>query len=62
MSVDEYTLQNLLKYAEIIAMFKNLNSLCKGNYRNISVLTVLSIICLENIWPAINIVNVSVFS
>ena len=42
MSIDECTFPDLLKYAEIAALFKKLDRLCKENYRPISILTALS--------------------
>ena len=42
----------LLKYAEMVALFKKLGRLCKENYRPASILTALS---KENLLPSINI-------
>ena len=42
MSIDECTFPDLLKYAEIAALFKKLDRLCKENYRPVSILTALS--------------------
>ena len=41
MSIDECTFPDLLKYAEIAALFKKLDRLCKENYRPVSILTAL---------------------
>ena len=42
LSVDECTFPDLLKYAEMAALFKKLERLCKENYRPVSILTALS--------------------
>ena len=42
MSIDECTFQDLLKYAEIAALFNKLDRLRKENYRPVSILTALS--------------------
>ena len=42
MSIDECTFPDLLKYAEIAALFKKLDRLYKENYRPVSFLTALS--------------------
>ena len=42
MSIDECTFPDLLKYAEMAALFKKLDRLCKENYRPVSILTALS--------------------
>ena len=42
MSIDECTFPDLLKYAEVAALFKKLDRLCKENYRPVSILTALS--------------------
>ena len=42
MSIDEWAFPDLLKYAEIAALFKKLDRLCKQNYRPVSILTALS--------------------
>ena len=42
MSIDKCTFPDLLKYAEIAALFKKLDKLCKENYRPVSILTALS--------------------
>ena len=42
MSIDECAFPDLLKYAEISALFKKLDRLCKQNYRPVSILTALS--------------------
>ena len=42
MSIDECTFPDLLKYAEIAALFKKLDRLCKENHRPVSILTALS--------------------
>ena len=42
MPIDECTFPDLLKYAEIAALFKKLDRLCKENYRPASILTALS--------------------
>ena len=42
MSIDECTFPELIKYAEIAALFKKLDRLCKENYRPVSILTALS--------------------
>ena len=42
MSIDECAFPDLLKYAEIAALFKKLDRLCKQNYRPVSILTALS--------------------
>ena len=41
-SIDECAFPDLLKYAEIAALFKKLDRLCKQNYRPVSILTALS--------------------
>ena len=41
-SIDECTFPDLLKYAEMAALFKKLDRLCKENYRPVSILTALS--------------------
>ena len=41
-SIDKCTLPDLLKYAEIAALFKELDRLCKENYRPVSILAALS--------------------
>ena len=41
-SIDECTFPDLLKYAEIAALFKKLDRLCKENYGPVSILTALS--------------------
>ena len=52
MSIDEYTFPDLLMYAEIAALFKKLDRLCKENYRPVSILTAL---CIADVLPSINI-------
>ena len=42
MYIDECAFPGLLKYAEIAALFKKLDRLCKQNYRPVSILTALS--------------------
>ena len=42
LSIDECTFPDLLKYAEMAALFKKLDRLCKENYRPVSILTALS--------------------
>ena len=42
MSIDDCTFPDLLKYAEMAALFKKLDRLCKENYRPVSILTALS--------------------
>ena len=42
MSIDECSFPDLLKYAEMAALFKKLDRLCKENYRPVSILTALS--------------------
>ena len=42
MSIDECVFPGLLKFAEICALFKKLDRLCKENYRPLSILTALS--------------------
>ena len=42
MSIGECTFPDLLKYAEMAALFKKLDRLCKENYRPVSILTALS--------------------
>ena len=42
MSIDECVFPGLLKFAEISALFKKLDRLCKENYRPVSILTALS--------------------
>ena len=42
MSIDECTFPDLLKYAEMAALFKKLDRLYKENYRPVSILTALS--------------------
>ena len=42
MSIDECTFPDVLKYAEIAALFKKLDRLCKQNYRPVSIFTALS--------------------
>ena len=42
MSMDECVLPGLLNFAEISALFKKLDRLCKENYRPVSILTALS--------------------
>ena len=39
---DECTFPDVLKYADIAALFKKLDRLCKENYRPVSILTALS--------------------
>ena len=42
MSIDECVFPGLLKFAEISALFKKLDRLCKENFRPVSILTALS--------------------
>ena len=42
MSIDECTFPDLLKYAEIAALLKKLDRLCKQNYRPVSIVISLS--------------------
>ena len=42
LSIDECTFPDLPTYAELAALFTKLDSLCKENYRPVSILTVLS--------------------
>ena len=37
MSIDECTFSDLLKYAEIAALFKKVDRLCKDNYRPVRI-------------------------
>ena len=42
LSINECTFPDLLKYAEIAALFQKLDRLCKDNYRPVSTLTTIS--------------------
>ena len=55
LSIDEYTFPDLLKYAEMAALFKKLDRLCKENYRPVSILTALSKVFEKNLLPSTNI-------